>query len=434
MNNQQSKEKVVLAYSGGLDTSVCIKWLQHEMDLDVIAMLGNVGQEHDGLEKVAEKARMLGCVTVEVVDMTDEFASDYITCAIAANAMYENKYPLLSALSRPLISKHLVETAHKYGATCVAHGCTGKGNDQVRFETSITALDPSLKVIAPVREWDLGMRPDEIAYAEKHGVPVSQSIEKPYSIDDNLWGRAIEAGVLEDPWAEPPADIWTMTVDPLDAPDVPTYVEVGFAAGVPTSLDGEELPLPELIAKLNVIAGSCGYGRIDMIENRYVGLKSRECYEVPAGLALIQAHKALEDLCLERDVLHHKLALEQLWADQVYNGRWFSPFKQALDAFMAATQHDVTGTVRLKLYKGGCVVAGRKSSCALYDPALATYENDEAFDQKAAKGFIDIQGLSIKTWAMNGAAHMQEGTPARTSFDVLDGTAGSHTASRAVNF
>ena len=434
MNNRQSKEKVVLAYSGGLDTSVCIKWLQHEMDLDVIAMLGNVGQEHDGLEKAAEKARMLGCVAVEVVDMTDEFASDYITYAIAANAMYENKYPLLSALSRPLISKHLVETAHKYGATCVAHGCTGKGNDQVRFETSITALDPSLKVIAPVREWDLGMRPDEIAYAEKHGVPVSQSIEKPYSIDDNLWGRAIEAGVLEDPWAEPPADIWTMTVDPLDAPDVPTYVEVGFAAGVPTSLDGEELPLPELIAKLNVIAGSCGYGRIDMIENRYVGLKSRECYEVPAGLALIQAHKALEDLCLERDVLHHKLALEQLWADQVYNGRWFSPFKQALDAFMAATQHDVTGTVKLKLYKGGCVVAGRKSSCALYDPALATYENDEAFDQKAAKGFIDIQGLSIKTWAMKGAAHTQGGTPAPTSFDVLDGAAGSHTASRAVNF
>lgn len=434
MNSRQSKEKVVLAYSGGLDTSVCIKWLQHEMDLDVIAMLGNVGQEHDGLEEVAEKARMLGCVAVEVVDMTEEFASDYIARALAANAMYENKYPLLSALSRPLISKHLVETAHKHGATCVAHGCTGKGNDQVRFETSIMALDPSLRVIAPVREWDLGMRPDEIAYAEKHGVPVSQSIEKPYSIDDNLWGRAIEAGALEDPWAEPPADIWTITVDPADAPDIPTYVEIGFSEGVPVSLDGEELSLPELIAKLNVIAGSCGYGRIDMIENRYVGLKSRECYEVPAGLALIQAHKAIEDLCLERDVLHHKLALEQLWADQVYNGRWFSPFKQALDAFMAATQHDVTGTVRLKLYKGGCVVAGRKSSCALYDPALATYENDEAFDQKAAKGFIDIQGLSIKTWAMREAVRMKGSAPAPTSFDVLDGTAGSRTANRAANF
>ncbi len=433
MNTQEPKEKVVLAYSGGLDTSVCIKWLQNEMGLDVIAMLGNVGQEHDGLEKVAEKARMLGCVAVEVVDMTEEFASEYIARALAANAMYENKYPLLSALSRPLISKHLVEVAHRHGAACVAHGCTGKGNDQVRFETSITALDPSLRVIAPVREWDLGMRPDEIAYAEKHGVPVCQSIEKPYSIDDNLWGRAIEAGALEDPWVEPPADIWTITADPVDTPDIPTYVEVGFAEGVPVSLDGEELPLSELVAKLNVIAGSCGYGRIDMIENRYVGLKSRECYEVPAGLALIQAHKALEDLCLERDVLHHKLALEQLWADQVYNGRWFSPFKQALDAFMAATQHAVTGTVRLKLYKGGCTVAGRKSAYALYDQALATYENDEAFDQKAAKGFIDIQGLSIKTWAMREAACLKGGASAAPTVDALHGAPGTRAVGRALN-
>ena len=434
MNNAPAKEKVVLAYSGGLDTSVCIKWLQNEMGLDVIAMLGNVGQEHDGLEKVAEKAKMLGCVAVEVIDMTDEFASDYITCAIAANAMYENKYPLLSALSRPLISKHLVEVAHKHGATSVAHGCTGKGNDQVRFETSIAALDPSLKVIAPVREWDLGMRPDEIAYAQKHGVPVAQSIEKPYSIDDNLWGRAIEAGVLEDPWAEPPADIWTMTVDPLEAPDVVTYVEVGFTAGVPTSLDGRDLPLAELIAELNAIAGSCGYGRIDMIENRYVGLKSRECYEVPAGLALIQAHKALEDLCLERDVLHHKLALEQLWADQVYNGRWFSPFKQALDAFMGATQQDLTGAVKLKFYKGGCVVVGRKSAAALYDPALATYENDDAFDQKAAKGFIDIQGLSIKTWATKKAEIGGAHAAVSPAFDVVGGSGEAWDMDRAVNY
>ena len=434
MNNAPAKEKVVLAYSGGLDTSVCIKWLQNEMGLDVIAMLGNVGQEHDGLEKVAEKAKMLGCVAVEVIDMTDEFASDYITCAIAANAMYENKYPLLSALSRPLISKHLVEVAHKHGATSVAHGCTGKGNDQVRFETSIAALDPSLKVIAPVREWDLGMRPDEIAYAQKHGVPVAQSIEKPYSIDDNLWGRAIEAGVLEDPWAEPPADIWTMTVDPLEAPDVATYVEVGFTAGVPTSLDGRDLPLAELIAELNAIAGSCGYGRIDMIENRYVGLKSRECYEVPAGLALIQAHKALEDLCLERDVLHHKLALEQLWADQVYNGRWFSPFKRALDAFMGATQQDLTGAVKLKFYKGGCVVVGRKSAAALYDPALATYENDDAFDQKAAKGFIDIQGLSIKTWATKKAEIGGAHAAVSPAFDVVGGSGAAWDMDRAVNY
>lgn len=418
------KEKVVLAYSGGLDTSVCIKWLQNEMDLDVVAMLGNVGQEHDGLEKVAKKAKSLGCIAVEVVDMADEFANEYLTCAIAANAMYENKYPLLSALSRPLISKHLVEAAHKHGAAYVAHGCTGKGNDQVRFETSIIALDPSLKVIAPVREWDLGMRPDEIAYAQKHGVPVAQSIEKPYSIDDNLWGRAIEAGVLEDPWSEPPSDIWTMTVDPVDAPDVPTYVEIGFTSGVPTSLNGEEMPLAELIVELNQVAGSCGFGRIDMIENRYVGLKSRECYEVPAGLALIQAHKALEDLCLERDVLHQKLALEQLWADQVYNGRWFSPLKDALDAFMSNTQQCLTGKVKLKFYKGGCMVVGRASAASLYDAGLATYENDDAFDQKAAKGFIDIQGLSIKTWATKQVQLANGQGRTGKELDVVSGTGG----------
>lgn len=418
-----SKEKVVLAYSGGLDTSVCIKWLQNELGLDVIAMLGNVGQEHDGLEKIADKARSLGCIAVEVVDMTDEFADEYLTRAIAANAMYENKYPLLSALSRPLISAHLVDVAHKYGATCVAHGCTGKGNDQVRFETSIATLDPSLKVLAPVREWDLGMRPDEIAYAKAHGVPVAQSIEKPYSIDDNLWGRAIEAGVLEDPWNEPPADIWTMTVDPAFAPDEAAYVEIGFNAGVPTSLDGEQLSVAELVAKLNAIAGANGYGRIDMIENRYVGLKSRECYEVPAGLALIAAHKALEDLCLERDVLHYKLSLEQTWADQVYNGRWFSPLKEALDAFMADTQAALTGVVKLKFYKGSCVVVGRKSAAALYDQSLATYDNDDAFDQKAAKGFIDIQGLSLKTWATKKAEVASATAAAALKLDVVMGSA-----------
>lgn len=399
----ETKEKVVLAYSGGLDTSVCIKWLQEEKGLDVIAVLGNVGQEHDGLEKIAEKAWSLGCVGVEVVDMQDEFCEDFITRALAANAMYENKYPLLSALSRPLISAHLVDVAHRYGATCVAHGCTGKGNDQVRFETSILTLDPSLTVIAPVREWDLGMRPDEIAYAKAHGVPVGASIDKPYSIDDNLWGRAIEAGVLEDPWAEPPADIWTMTVDAQDAPDAPAYVEVGFEQGVPVSLNGQQMGMVELIGKLNKIAGENGFGRIDMIENRYVGLKSRECYEVPAGLALVQAHKALEDLCLERNVLHYKLGLEQQWADLVYNGQWFSPLKQAFDAFLANTQESVTGEVKLKFYKGSCVVVGRKSACSLYDLNLATYDNDDAFDQTDAKGFINIQALSLKTWAMKKA-------------------------------
>lgn len=400
-----AKEKVVLAYSGGLDTSVCVKWLQEEKNLDVIAVLGNVGQEHDGLEKIAEKAQALGCIAVEVVDMQDEFCADFVAPAIAANAMYENKYPLLSALSRPLISLHLVTAAHKHGAHYIAHGCTGKGNDQVRFETSILTLDPTLEVIAPVREWDLGMRPDEIAYAKKHGVPVDACIEKPYSIDDNLWGRAIEAGVLENPWEEPPADIWTMTADPTKAPDAPTYVEIGFEQGVPVSLNGTSMKLADLIITLNGIVGATGFGRIDMIENRYVGLKSRECYEVPAGLALIQAHKALEDLCLERNVLHYKLELEQAWADLVYNGQWFSPLKQAFDAFMAHTQQSVTGDVKLKLYKGSCTVVGRKSEHSLYDLNLATYDNDDAFDQTDAAGFIRLQALSLKTWATKNVAN-----------------------------
>ncbi|MDY2777861.1 MAG: argininosuccinate synthase [Collinsella sp.] len=424
-----SKEKVVLAYSGGLDTSVCIKWLQDEMGFDVIAVLGNVGQEHDGLEKIREKALSLGVIACEVVDMRDEFASDYVVRAIAANALYENKYPLLSALSRPLISAHLVDVAHRHGARHIAHGCTGKGNDQVRFETSILTLDPSIKIVAPVREWDLGMRPDEIAYAKQHGVPVPVTDDAPYSIDDNLWGRAIEAGVLEDPWNEPPSDIWTMTVDPVEAPDEPTCVVVDFEGGVPVGLDGERMDLVDLVDRMNAIAGGNGFGRIDMIENRYVGLKSRECYEAPAALALIAAHKALEDLCLERDVLHAKLPLEQAWADQVYSGRWFSPLKRALDAFMADTQAMVGGSVRLKFHKGSCVVVGRKSPSALYDRALATYDSDDTFDQKAAKGFIDIQALSLKTWASVEACAKSSATVSKLA--VVDGCA---MQGKAVNY
>lgn len=400
-----SKQKVVLAYSGGLDTSVCIKWLQEEKGLDVVAVLGNVGQEHDGLEKKVAKAYELGCVAVECADMRDEFAQDFVAPAIAANAMYENKYPLLSALSRPLISKHLVEAAHKHGCAYVAHGCTGKGNDQVRFENAIMALDPALKVIAPVREWDLGQRPSEIAYAKAHGIELTTSAsDSLYSVDDNLWGRAIECGELEDPWTEAPAETWAMTVDPLLAPDAPTYVTVGFEAGMPVTLDGEAYPLADLVVKLNGIAGSNGFGRIDMVENRYVGLKSRECYEVPGGLALIAAHKALEDLVLEREVLHHKLMLEQMWADSVYEGKWYSPWKGALDALFTATQEVVTGEVRLKLYKGSCTVVGRKSPYSLYDYGLATYNEDQTFNESSAPGFIEIQGLSIKTWAAKRAA------------------------------
>lgn len=404
-----AKDKVVLAYSGGLDTSVCLKWLQDEKNLDVIAVVGDVGQEHDGLEQIKQKALDLGVLDCQVVDMRQTFVDDYLSKALYANAMYENKYPLVSALSRPAISKHLVDAAHKYGAKYIAHGCTGKGNDQVRFEASIMMLDPSIEIIAPVREWDLKTRPEEIDWAKAHGVPVPATKDNPYSIDDNLWGRAIECGVLEDPWCEPPSDIYTMTVDPADAPDEPEYVEIKFSKGIPYSLNDKQMSFLGIILELNKIAGSHGFGRIDMIENRLVGVKSRECYEVPGALALIEAHKALEDLCLEREVLHYKLGIEQSWANAVYNGLWFSPLKEALDAFLASTQQCLSGTVKVKFFKGSCTVVGRKSSYSLYDYALATYDADDAFDHGAAKGFIDLHTLSAKTWASN---RRQEGASA----------------------
>ena len=361
------KDKVVLAYSGGLDTSVCIKWLQEEKGLDVIAVVGDVGQEHEGLEKIKQKALKTGALDCVVVDMRDTFAKEYLAKALAANALYENKYPLVSALSRPLISKHLVDAAHKFGAKYIAHGCTGKGNDQVRFEASITMLDPDIEILAPVREWDLKTRPEEIEWAQVHGVDVPATKASPYSIDDNLWGRAIECGVLEDPWMEPPADIYTMTVDPAKAPNKPQYVELTFARGLPYMIDGNQKSFLGIIYALNEIAGAHGYGRLDMIENRLVGVKSRECYEAPAALALVMAHKALEDLVLEREVLHYKLGIEQAWATCVYNGQWFSPLKEALDAFLLNTQRCLSGTVRLKFYKGSCTVVGRKSAYSLYD-------------------------------------------------------------------
>ena len=395
------KEKVVLAYSGGLDTSICIKWLMDEHDLDVIAVIGEVGQEHEGLEAIRQKALRTGAIEAYVVDMREEFVNEYLTDAIRANALYENKYPLLSALSRPVISKHLVEIAHKHGAKYIAHGCTGKGNDQVRFETSVWLLDPTIKIIAPVREWPFKTRPEEIEWAAEHGVEVPVTNAKPYSIDDNLWGRAIECGVLEDPWNEPPEDIYTMTGSPEAAPDKPEYVEIGFEAGIPNALDGEKMSFLDVIYKLNEIAGRNGYGRLDMIENRLVGVKSRECYEQPAALALITAHKALEDMCLEREVLHFKLGIEQKWAECVYYGQWFAPLKASLDAFIASTQNEVTGTVRVKFYKGTCTVVGRKSDYSLYDYALATYDKEDQFDHEASAGFIELFALPAKVCAEN---------------------------------
>lgn len=404
-----ARDKVVLAYSGGLDTSVCIQWLMTQMDLDVITLLVNVGQECDDLEFARKKALDCGAVESIVLDVRDEFADDMCAKAIAANGLYENKYPLLSALSRPVISKHLVEVAHEHGAKYVAHGCTGKGNDQVRFEVSVQALDPDLEVIAPVRVWDLLTRPQEIAFAEAHGIPVGAKQGKPYSIDDNLWGRAIECGVLEDPWNEPPDDIWKMTADLADCPNEPEDVIVGFENGAPCSLDGVPMSVREVIEKLDVIAGRNGYGRLDQIENRLVGIKSRECYEVPGGLALICAHKALEDLCIERDLLHYKLGAEHKWAELVYNGLWYSPLKMALDEFFAATQKSVNGEVKLRFEKGNCTVVGRRSPSSLYDYGLATYDEGDTFNRDAAAGFIEQWGMPTKVWAKQRKASGIEG-------------------------
>jgi argininosuccinate synthase len=393
-------DKVVLAYSGGLDTSVAIKWIQEHHNLDVIALAIDVGQERQDLEFVRQKALSIGAVESIVKDVREEYVDEFLSKALRANALYENKYPLLSAMSRPIIVKHLVEEAHRHQAKYIAHGCTGKGNDQVRFEVGIAALDPDLEIIAPVREWDLCTREQEMDYAIERGIPVPTTKASPYSIDDNLWGRAIECGVLEDPWVEPPADIYTLTADARgDACGDPEYAEITFEQGLPVALDGERCTFHEIINAMNDMAGKHGFGRIDMIENRLVGEKSREVYEVPGALTLIQAHKALEDLCLEREVLHYKLGVEQKWAELVYNGLWFSPLKEALDGFVDTTQKLVTGDVRLRFFKGSCVVVGRRSPYSLYDYNLATYDAADTFDHKAAKGFIDLWGLPTRVWA-----------------------------------
>ncbi|GAV31589.1 MAG: argininosuccinate synthase [Anaerosomatales bacterium] len=395
-----TRPKCVLAYSGGLDTSVAIRWLIENKGVDVVALAVDVGQERQDLEMVRTKALAIGAVESIVKDVREEFVQDFLAKALRANALYENKYPLLSALSRPIIVKHLVEEAHRCGARYIAHGCTGKGNDQVRFEVGIAALDPDIEVIAPVREWDLKTREEEMEYAAKHGIPVPTTKASPYSIDDNLWGRAIECGVLEDPWVEPPADIYTLTADSRgSACDEPEYVEISFEQGLPVALDGAQMSFHDIIVRMNEIAGKHGFGRIDMIENRLVGVKSREIYEVPGALTLITAHKALEDLCLERELLHYKLGVEQKWAELVYNGMWYSPLKEALDGFIDTTQQLVTGDVRLRFYKGSCVTVGRRSPYSLYDYNLATYDAADTFDHKAAAGFVQLWGLPTKVWA-----------------------------------
>lgn len=391
-----SIKKVVLAYSGGLDTSVCLKWIQEKYNAEVITFTADLGQgkELDNVEKIAKGT---GATKVYIEDLRDEFVREYVFPALKAGAIYEGKYMLATALARPLIGKRLVEIAEAEGADAVAHGCTGKGNDQVRFDVTAMALNPKLKVVAPVREWDMKSREEEIDYAKKHEIPVPVTKKSPYSIDTNLWGRSIECGVLENPWVEPPEEIFELTISPEKAPDKPTYVEIEFQSGAPVKIDGEEIPPAKLIDKLTKIGGANGVGRVSYVEDRLVGIKSRETYECPAAVILFAAHKAIEELTLDRGMIHFKAEnISHEYSRLVYYGLWFSPLREALDAFINISQKSVTGTARVKLYKGTCFVAGVKSPYSLYDQAMATYETGDMFDHSAAKGFIDLWGLPLK--------------------------------------
>jgi argininosuccinate synthase len=398
-------KRVVLAYSGGLDTSVAVKWIAEEWGAEVIALAVDVGQGvDDDWDTIRARALAAGAVEAIVVDARAEFAEDFVVPALRANALYEGKYPLVSALSRPVIVRHLVRAAREHHADAVAHGCTGKGNDQVRFEVSTRALAPDLDVLAPVRVWGL-TREGSIEYAAKHGIPVRVRKDSPYSVDENLWGRAIECGVLEDPWVEPPEEVYALTAKSTDAPREPRELVVEFERGVPVSLDGAVTPLPALIAEVTAAVGAYGWGRIDMVENRRVGIKSREIYECPGSLALILAHADLESITLERDLMREKARLEPRYAELVYDGLWYSPLRRSLDAFVAASQEPVTGEVRLRLEPGRCFVAGRRAEHGLYDYELATYAADDAFRHEDAAGFVRLWGLGVETVAR------KQGTP-----------------------
>ena len=386
--------KVVLAYSGGLDTSVIIRWLKEEHGAEVYAVAIDLGEERD-YAAIREKALKIGAVGSEVIDAKDEFARDFLLPALKANAVYEDRYPLSTSLGRPLIAKLVGEVAIREQADAVAHGATGKGNDQVRFEVTWAVLFPQLQQMAPLREWGL-TRDQEIEYARQHGIPIPVDKKSPYSYDTNLWGKSAEAGPLEDPWFEPTKDVHQWTNDPAEAPEAPAYVEIGFEKGAPLSLDGVVMPPAELIAKLNALAGEHGVGRIDMIESRLVGIKSRETYECPAATVLLAAHRDLEGLCLEREVMHYKRMLELKYAELVYYGLWYSPLRHALDAFVDSTQETVTGTVRMKLHKGNCLPVGRQSPYSLYRLDLATYDTGDRFDQRQSKGFIQLWGMSAQ--------------------------------------
>ena len=406
-----SDRKIVLAYSGGLDTSVAIRWLR-DLGWDVIAFTVDLGEKKD-LDAVQARALKTGASAAYVADGRTPFLELFVWPSLQAGAVYEKEYPLATALGRPLIAAMLVQVARREGATAIAHGCTGKGNDQVRFDVATAALAPDLEVIAPVREWGMN-RDDEIEYAQKHGIEVPATVASPYSTDENLWGRSIEAGVLEDPWTEPPADVYAWTKDARRCPDEPAYVEIGFKHGIPVMLDGKKLDPLEMVTTLNRVGGENGVGRIDHLENRLIGIKSREVYEAPAAVLLLQAHQALEDITLPKEVARFKESVAQQWAQMVYDGLWFSPLRDALYAFVTETQAHVTGDVRLKLFKGSSSVVGRKSPAQLYQLSLATYGRGDAFDQKAAAGFIKLWGLGVRT-----AAQVQGRLPERELGNLL---------------
>ena len=395
--------RIVLAYSGGLDTSVAIGWIGDETGAEVIAVAADVGQGGEDLDVIGQRALDCGAVEAEVLDLKREFADEYCLPALRANARYLERYPLVSALSRPVIAKHLVHAARRYGADTVAHGCTGKGNDQVRFEVGINALAPDMNVIAPVR--DSGMTRDKaIAFAEEKGLPIDQSKRSPYSVDQNLWGRAVETGFLEDPWNAPIEDVYSYTSAPGAAVE-PDEVVVSFTDGVPTGIDGRPVSVLEAILELNRRAGGQGVGRIDLVEDRLVGIKSREVYEAPGAIALITAHQELEDLTVERDLRRFKFGVEQRWTELVYDGLWFSPLRRALDTFVDSSQEHVTGDVRLRLGNGAAVPTGRRGAGSLYDFELATYDTGDTFDQSLAKGFVQLWGLPSRIAARRDLSH-----------------------------
>jgi argininosuccinate synthase len=392
-------KKVVLAYSGGLDTSVAVRWIREAWGYEVIACAVDVGQLQPGdADLIRLRARAAGAIEVDVIDARAQFAEEILVPALQANAMYEGKYPLVSALSRPVIVEHLVQSARRYGADAVAHGCTGKGNDQVRFEVSSRILAPDLDVLAPTRVWGL-TRADCIDLAARWDIPIEATKEKLYSIDENMWGRAIECGVLENPWASAPEEPYTLTKGPADAPSEPRELVIGFERGKPVALDGRDLDLVTLIGELGALVGSYGWGRVDMVENRRVGIKSREVYECPASLALVLAHQDLEGITLERDVAREKQRIEIRVAELIYDGFWHSPLMHALQAFVSDTQQHVTGEVRLRLEAGSCRAVGRRAARGLYDHDLATYDAADAFRHEDSEGFVRLWGLSAQAWS-----------------------------------